>query len=175
MPAYFNDSQRSATKAAGRIAGLDVLRIINEPTAAALSYGLDRLHKDKPAKVLIFDLGGGTFDVSLLTLDGGVTEVKATAGDTRLGGEDFDVAVTKFLMSEAVASGMPDMTNDSRVMRRLQTAAEAAKRQLSQTEEAQIHVESLFSIARGTNTQLQWHTTAQHASHHSPLIFCLAH
>jgi len=104
--------------------------------------------------VLIFDLGGGTFDVSLLTLDGGVTEVKATAGDTRLGGEDFDVAVTKFLMSEAVASGMPDMSNDSRVMRRLQTAAEAAKRQLSQTEEAQIHVESLFSIARGTNTQV---------------------
>jgi heat shock protein 1/8 len=149
VPAYFNDSQRAATKAAGRIAGLDVLRIINEPTAAALSYGLDRLHKDKPAKVLIFDLGGGTFDVSLLTLDGGVTEVKATAGDTRLGGEDFDVAVTKFLMSEAVASGMPDMSNDSRVMRRLQTAAEAAKRQLSQTEEAQIHVESLFSIARG--------------------------
>ena len=98
VPAYFNDSQRAATKAAGRIAGLDVLRIINEPTAAALSYGLDRLHKDKPAKVLIFDLGGGTFDVSVLTIDGGVTEVKATGGDTRLGGEDFDVAVTKFLM-----------------------------------------------------------------------------
>jgi len=149
VPAYFNDSQRAATKAAGRIAGLDVLRIINEPTAAALSYGLDRLHKDKPAKVLIFDLGGGTFDVSVLSIDGGVTEVKATGGDTRLGGEDFDVAVTKFLMSEAVAAGNPDMSADPRVMRRLQTAAEGAKRQLSQTEEAQIHVESLFSIQKG--------------------------
>lgn len=146
VPAYFNDSQRAATKAAGRIAGLDVLRIINEPTAAALSYGLDRLHKDKPARVLIFDLGGGTFDVSVLSIDGGVTEVKATGGDTRLGGEDFDVATTKFLMQEAVAQGMPDMSSDARVMRRLQTAAEQAKRQLSQAEEAQIQVESLFSI-----------------------------
>jgi len=149
VPAYFNDSQRAATKAAGRIAGLDVLRIINEPTAAALSYGLDRMHKDKPAKVLIFDLGGGTFDVSVLAIDGGVTEVKATGGDTRLGGEDFDVAVTKFLMQEAVAAGMPDMSEDARVMRRLQTAAEGAKRQLSQSEEAPIHVESLFSIQKG--------------------------
>jgi len=94
-------------------------------------------------------VGGGTFDVSVLTIDGGVTEVKATGGDTRLGGEDFDVACTKFLMSEAVAQGMPDMSADARTMRRLQTAAEAAKRQLSQGEEAQIHVESLFSIARG--------------------------
>jgi L1 cell adhesion molecule like protein len=146
VPAYFNDSQRAATKAAGKIAGLDVLRIINEPTAAALSYGLDRRHKDKPAKVLIFDLGGGTFDVSVLTIEGGVTEVKATGGDTRLGGEDFDLSVTKFLMAEAVASGMPDCSADTRVMRRLQNAAEQAKRQLSQTQEAQVHVESLFTI-----------------------------
>jgi len=146
VPAYFNDAQRSATKAAGKIAGLDVLRIINEPTAAALSYGLDRRHKDKPAKVLIFDLGGGTFDVSVLSIEGGVTEVKATGGDTRLGGEDFDISVTKFLIQEAVAQGMPDISSDNRAFRRLQTAVEGAKRQLSQTEEADVHVESLFTI-----------------------------
>ena len=144
VPAYFNDSQRSATKAAGRIAGLDVLRIINEPTAAALSYGLDRLHKDKPARVLIFDLGGGTFDVSVLAIEGGVTEVKATGGDTRLGGEDFDLIVTKHLISEAIEQGLPDITGDPRAMRRLQIAVEQAKRQLSQTTEAELFVEGLF-------------------------------
>ena len=146
VPAYFNDSQRSATKAAGKIAGLDVLRIINEPTAAALSYGLDRRHQDKSTKVLIFDLGGGTFDVSVLAIEGGVTEVKATGGDTRLGGEDFDVNVTKFLVSEAVEKGMPDISSDARAMRRLQNAVEQAKRQLSQSSEADIHVEALFTL-----------------------------
>ena len=146
VPAYFNDSQRSATKAAGKIAGLDVLRIINEPTAAALSYGLDRRHQDKPSKVLIFDLGGGTFDVSVLAIEGGVTEVKATGGDTRLGGEDFDVNVTKFLVAEAVEKGMPDISSDARAMRRLQNAVEQAKRQLSQSTEADIHVEALFTL-----------------------------
>jgi len=145
VPAYFNDSQRSATKAAGKIAGLDVLRIINEPTAAALSYGLDRTHKDEPAKVLIFDLGGGTFDVSVLTIEGGVTEVKATGGDTRLGGEDFDNIVTKFLIQEAVSQGMPDISEDARAVRRLQTAVEQAKRALSSSAETQIHVEGLFT------------------------------
>jgi len=159
VPAYFNDSQRSATKAAGRIAGLDVLRIINEPTAAALLYGLDRRHKEKPAKVLIFDLGGGTFDVSVLSIEGGVTEVRATGGDTRLGGEDFDHAMTKFLAQEAVAQGLPDISEDLRAMRRLQTAAEQAKRQLSQTEEADIHVESLVTVERkkGNAKQLDFH------------------
>jgi len=146
VPAYFNDSQRSATKAAGKIAGLDVLRIINEPTAAALSYGLDRRHSDVPAKVLIFDLGGGTFDVSVLAIEGGVTEVKATGGDTRLGGEDFDINVTKFLVSESVAQGLPDISGDARAMRRLQTAVEQAKRQLSQSTEADLHVEALFTL-----------------------------
>jgi len=165
VPAYFNDSQRSATKAAGRIAGLDVLRIINEPTAAALSYGLDRRHKDKPAKVLIFDLGGGTFDVSVLNIEGGLTEVKATGGDTRLGGEDFDISVTKFLISEAVEKGFPDITEDPRAFRRLQNAAEAAKRQLSQTAEAEIHVESLFSIpqAKGPAKQVDFKYTLTRA------------
>ena len=146
VPAYFNDSQRSATKAAGKIAGLDVLRIINEPTAAALSYGLDRRHQDKPSKVLIFDLGGGTFDVSVLAIEGGVTEVKATGGDTRLGGEDFDINVTRFLVSEGVAQGMPDISSDPRAMRRLQNAVEQAKRQLSQSSEADIKVEALFTL-----------------------------
>ena len=146
VPAYFNDSQRSATKAAGKIAGLEVLRIINEPTAAALSYGLDRRHADKPAKVLIFDLGGGTFDVSVLAIEGGVTEVKATGGDTRLGGEDFDINVTKFLVSESVAQGLPDISSDPRAMRRLQNAVEQAKRQLSQSTETDIHVEALFTL-----------------------------
>jgi len=165
VPAYFNDSQRSATKAAGRIAGLEVLRIINEPTAAALSYGLDRRHKDKPAKVLIFDLGGGTFDVSVLNIEGGLTEVKATGGDTRLGGEDFDIATTKFLIQEAVSKGMPDITEDPRAYRRLQNAAEAAKRQLSQTEDAEIHVESLFTIpqAKGAAKQVDFKYTLTRA------------
>ena len=146
VPAYFNDSQRSATKAAGRIAGLDVLRIINEPTAAALSYGLDRRHQERPAKVLIFDLGGGTFDVSVLNIEGGVTEVKATGGDTRLGGEDFDITVTRFLVQESVAQGLPDISGDARAMRRLQNAVEQAKRQLSQSSEADLHVEALFTL-----------------------------
>jgi heat shock protein 1/8 len=147
VPAYFNDSQRSATKAAGLIAGLDVLRIINEPTAAALSYGLDKRHEDRASRVLIFDLGGGTFDVSILTIENGVTEVKATGGDTRLGGEDFDVAVTKFLIQEAVENQkMPDISNDPRAFRRLQTAVENAKRQLSAGSEAEIHVEALFTL-----------------------------
>jgi len=146
VPAYFNDSQRAATKAAGKIAGLDVLRIINEPTAAALSYGLDRRHKDKPANVLIFDLGGGTFDVSVLNIDGGVTQVMATGGDTRLGGEDFDITVSRFLAQEAVSQGMPDISKDPRATRRLQNAVEQAKRQLSQSAEAQIHVEALFTL-----------------------------
>jgi heat shock protein 1/8 len=145
VPAYFNDSQRSATKAAGKIAGLDVLRIINEPTAAALSYGLDRTHKDKPAKVLIFDLGGGTFDVSVLSIEGGVTEVKSTGGDTRLGGEDFDNVVTKFLIQEAISQGMPDISEDPRSVRRLQSAVEQAKRALSSSAETDIHVEALFT------------------------------
>jgi len=132
-----------------------VLRIINEPTAAALSYGLDRRHKDRPARVLIFDLGGGTFDVSVLQIEGGVTEVKATGGDTRLGGEDFDNAVTKFLIQESIAQGLPDISDDLRATRRLQNAVEQAKRQLSEQEEVDIVVEALFT----TDQKIKGHAT----------------
>jgi len=131
-PAYFNDAQRQATKAAGQIAGLEVLRIINEPTAAAIAYGLDQ--KGKEAKnVLIFDLGGGTFDVSILRIDDGMFEVKATGGDTHLGGEDFDNDFVVFLAAELKrqTKGQVDITQDKKAMRRLKAAAEKAKRELS--------------------------------------------
>jgi L1 cell adhesion molecule like protein len=133
VPAYFNDSQRQATKDAGAIAGLNVLRIINEPTAAAVAYGLDKKDDVKGERnVLIFDLGGGTFDVSLLTMDDGVFEVKATAGDTHLGGEDFDNRVVDILIRdwERRNKGI-DLRGNKRAMRRLKTAAERAKRSLS--------------------------------------------
>jgi len=131
-PAYFNDAQRQATKAAGQIAGLEVMRIINEPTAAAIAYGLDQ--KGKEAKnVLIFDLGGGTFDVSILRIDDGMFEVKATGGDTHLGGEDFDQDFVTFLAQELkrTTKGQVDITKDKKAMRRLKASAEKAKRDLS--------------------------------------------
>jgi len=145
VPAYFNDSQRNATKAAGRIAGLDVLRIINEPTAAALAYGLDMAEKENKssANILVFDLGGGTFDVSLLTIDNGVFEVQATGGDTRLGGEDFDRTVTDFLIGEAKKKGL-DIGTNQRAIKRLFVAAEKAKRTLSELTTTNIDVESLI-------------------------------
>jgi heat shock protein 1/8 len=144
VPAYFNDAQRNATKAAGRIAGLEVLRIINEPTAAALAYGLDMAEKENKtsANVLVFDLGGGTFDVSLLTIDNGVFEVQATGGDTRLGGEDFDRNVAEFLAGEAKKKGM-DVGTNARANKRLYVAAEKAKRTLSELTTTNIDVESL--------------------------------
>jgi heat shock protein 1/8 len=120
VPAYFNDSQRQATKDAGSIAGLNVLRIINEPTAAAIAYGLDKMHKEE-THVLIFDLGGGTFDVSLLTLDGGVFEVKATAGDTHLGGEDFDNKLVDYCASDFLRKHGVDVRQNARAIRRLRT------------------------------------------------------
>jgi len=144
VPAYFNDSQRAATKAAGKIAGLEVMRIINEPTAAALSYGLDLKNRTKKkCNVLIFDLGGGTFDVSILRLEGGTFEVVSTGGDTRLGGEDFDLLTVKFLQKEAEAQGIPDFSKDLRTMKRFAVAAEAAKRVLSQATSADIVVEAI--------------------------------
>eukprot|EP01084_Bolivina_argentea_P143064 251278_1 len=118
VPAYFNDAQRNATKDAGRIAGMDVLRIINEPTAAAIAYGLDKVHEGRERNVLIFDLGGGTFDVSLLTIDGGIFEVKATAGDTHLGGEDFDSRLVNHFMEEFRRKNKKDMSNNQRAVRR---------------------------------------------------------
>ncbi|KAG0172733.1 Heat shock protein sks2 [Apophysomyces sp. BC1034] len=143
VPAYFNDSQRQATKDAGTIAGLDVLRIINEPTAAAIAYGLD----DKDAKernVLIYDLGGGTFDVSLLTISGGVFAVKATAGNTHLGGEDFDNTLVNHFVQEIKRKHKKDISSDPRALRRLRSASERAKRTLSSLTQTTVEVDSLF-------------------------------
>eukprot|EP00656_Telonema_subtile_P008980 TRINITY_DN141_c0_g1_i2.p1 TRINITY_DN141_c0_g1~~TRINITY_DN141_c0_g1_i2.p1 ORF type:complete len:694 (-),score=258.68 TRINITY_DN141_c0_g1_i2:276-2357(-) len=143
VPAYFNDSQRQATKDAGTIAGLNVMRIINEPTAAAIAYGLDKKATGE-RNVLIFDLGGGTFDVSLLTIDDGIFEVKATAGDTHLGGEDFDNRMVNHFVQEFKRKHKKDFTANPRAMRRLRTACERAKRNLSSTANAQIEIDSLF-------------------------------
>ncbi|XP_049302577.1 heat shock protein 70-like [Bactrocera dorsalis] len=144
VPAYFNDSQRQATKDAGRIAGLNVLRIINEPTAAALAYGLDKNLKGE-RNVLIFDLGGGTFDVSILTIDeGSLFEVRATAGDTHLGGEDFDNRLVNHLAEEFKRKYKKDLRSNPRALRRLRTAAERAKRTLSSSTEATIEIDALY-------------------------------
>ncbi|KAF9357822.1 Heat shock protein sks2 [Mortierella sp. NVP85] len=143
VPAYFNDAQRHATKDAGAIAGLDVLRIINEPTAAAIAYGLDS-KETKEKNVLIFDLGGGTFDVSLLTITGGVFAVKATAGDTHLGGEDFDNTLLEHFKEEFKRKHKKDISGDARATRRLRTACERAKRTLSSLAQTTIEVDSLF-------------------------------
>ena len=134
VPAYFNDSQRQATKDAGSIAGLNVLRIINEPTAAAIAYGLDK--KGNERNVLIFDLGGGTFDVSLLTIEEGIFEVKATAGDTHLGGEDFDNRMVDHFDDEFKRKFKKDLKQNQRALRRLRTACERAKRTLSSSTQA---------------------------------------
>ncbi|XP_063918600.1 heat shock protein 70 A1-like [Zophobas morio] len=144
VPAYFNDSQRQATKDAGVIAGLNVMRIINEPTAAALAYGLDKNLKGE-RNVLIFDLGGGTFDVSILTIDeGSLFEVRATAGDTHLGGEDFDNRLVSHLADEFKRKFKKDLRSNPRALRRLRTAAERAKRTLSSSTEASIEIDALF-------------------------------
>jgi len=143
VPAYFNDSQRQATKDAGRIAELNVLRIINEPTAAAIAYGLDKADQEEQ-NVLIFDLGGGTFDVSLLTIDEGVFEVMATAGDTHLGGEDFDNALVDHCTKDFKRKHKKVMNDNPRAMRRLRTQCEQAKRTLSAAVRATIEVDSLF-------------------------------
>lgn len=142
VPAYFNDAQRQATTDAGRIAGLNVLRIINEPTAAAIAYGLNKTNDER--KVLIFDLGGGTFDVSLLNIDDGVFEVLATAGDTHLGGEDFDNRLVDFCVTDFKKKTGLNPTKNARSMRRLRTACESAKRTLSSAVHATIEVDSLF-------------------------------
>ena len=144
VPAYFNDSQRNATKDAGTMAGLEVLRIINEPTAASLAYGMDNKSSDSK-KVLIFDLGGGTFDVSLLEIQDGIFEVLSTAGDTHLGGEDFDSnMVNHFIQEFKKKNRGKDMSNDPRALRRLRTACERAKRTLSSSTQAFIEVDALY-------------------------------
>jgi L1 cell adhesion molecule like protein len=145
VPAYFNDSQRQATKDAGAISGLNVLRIINEPTAAAIAYGLDKKASRKGEQnVLIFDLGGGTFDVSLLTIEEGIFEVKATAGDTHLGGEDFDNRMVNHFVSEFRRKNKKDISGNARALRRLRTACERAKRTLSSTAQTTIQIDSLY-------------------------------
>ena len=143
VPAYFNDSQRSSTKDAGVIAGLNVLRIINEPTAAAIAYGLDK-QSSKEQIILIFDLGGGTFDVSLLMIEDGIFEVKATAGDTHLGGEDLDNRVVSHFVKEFKRKHKHDISDNPRAIRRLRTACERAKRTLSSSTQTSIEIDSLF-------------------------------
>ncbi|KAJ4001348.1 heat shock cognate 70 [Lentinula boryana] len=143
VPAYFNDSQRQATKDAGTISGMNVLRIINEPTAAAIAYGLDKKVTGE-RNVLIFDLGGGTFDVSLLTIEEGIFEVKATAGDTHLGGEDFDNRLVNHFVQEFKRKNKKDLSSNPRAVRRLRTACERAKRTLSSAAQTSIEIDSLY-------------------------------
>jgi len=143
VPAYFNDAQRQATKDAASIAGLNCLRIINEPTAAAIAYGLDK-DKSKEMTVLIFDLGGGTFDVSLLNIEEGIFEVKATAGDTHLGGEDFDTRLVRHFIQEFKRKTKKDISENPRALRRLRTACERAKRTLSSTAQTTVEIDSLY-------------------------------
>lgn len=137
VPAYFNDSQRKATKDAGKIAGLEVERIINEPTAAALAYGLD---KKKSGTVAVYDLGGGTFDISILELGDGVFEVKSTNGDTSLGGEDFDSTITNYIINEFKKDNGIDLTSDKLAVQRVREAAEKAKIELSSANETDVNL-----------------------------------
>jgi len=147
VPAYFNDAQRQATKDAGSIAGLNVLRIINEPTAAAIAYGLDKKASGGEKNILIFDLGGGTFDVSILSIEDGIFEVKSTAGDTHLGGEDFDNRLVNHFAQEFQRKHKKDLTKNKRSLRRLRTACERAKRTLSSSATANIEIDALFEGA----------------------------
>merc|ERR1712166_1331143 len=142
VPAYFNDAQRQATKDAGSISGIEVLRIINEPTAAAIAYGLDR-QTEEEKNILIFDLGGGTFDVSLLSIEAGIFEVKATNGHTHLGGEDFDNKLVNFCLADFKKKSGIDISKNARALRRLRTQCEKAKRILSSAHTAPIECETL--------------------------------
>jgi len=144
VPAYFNDAQRAATKDAGTIAGLNVLRVVNEPTAAALAYGLDKTDKEE-RQVIVYDLGGGTFDVSILTIDNGVFEVQATAGDTHLGGEDFDNRVISYFAKKYNKENGVDVTKDPKTMGKLKREVEKAKRTLSSQKTAKIEIESFHA------------------------------
>ena len=147
VPAYFNDAQRQATKDAGKIAGLEVMRIINEPTAAALAYGLDKTNKDE--KVLVFDLGGGTFDVSLLDIADGVIEVLATAGNNRLGGDDFDEKIMNYMADSFLKSDGIDLRNDKMALQRLKEAAEKAKIELSSAQQTDVNLPYITADATG--------------------------
>ena len=147
VPAYFTDAQRQATKDAGRIAGLDVKRIINEPTAAALAYGMDKLDEEK--KILVFDLGGGTFDVSILEIGDGTFEVLATAGNNRLGGDDFDKVIIDYLADEFKKAEGVDLRSDKMALQRLKEAAEKAKKELSSTMSTNINLPFITATAEG--------------------------
>ena len=147
VPAYFNDSQRQATKDAGKIAGLEVLRIINEPTAAALAYGLDKM--DNNQKILVYDLGGGTFDVSILELGDGVFEVLSTNGDTKLGGDDFDEKVMNYIADTFKAENGIDLRQDKMALQRLKEAAEKAKIELSSSTQTNINLPFITADATG--------------------------
>ncbi|MGQ0432730.1 MAG: Hsp70 family protein, partial [Microthrixaceae bacterium] len=147
VPAYFDDAQRTATKEAGQIAGLEVLRIINEPTAAALAYGLDKGAADET--VLVFDLGGGTFDVSILEIGDGVFEVKSTHGDTHLGGDDWDQKIIDWLVDQFKAAHGVDLSKDNMAVQRLMEAAEKAKIELSQVQQTQINLPFITATAEG--------------------------
>ncbi|HEY3450151.1 MAG TPA: molecular chaperone DnaK [Myxococcales bacterium] len=148
-PAYFNDAQRQATKDAGRIAGLNVLRIINEPTAAALAYGLDKQKEGKAEKIAVYDLGGGTFDITILELNSGVFEVKATNGDTFLGGEDFDQRIIDYLCKKFLEDTKIDLKKDRMALQRLKEAAERAKHELSSAEETEVNLPFITADATG--------------------------
>jgi molecular chaperone DnaK len=151
VPAYFNDAQRQATKDAGRIAGLNVLRILNEPTAAALAYGIDKQGQEK---VAVFDLGGGTFDISILELNDGVYQVKSTHGDTFLGGEDFDHAIMNHLIKKFQESDQIDLSQDNLALQRIKEAAEKAKHELSSTESTDIELPFITAV-NGTPKHLK--------------------
>ena len=146
VPAYFNDAQRQATKDAGKIAGLDVKRIINEPTAAALAYGLDNEHEQK---IMVYDLGGGTFDVSIIEIGDGVIEVLSTNGDTHLGGDDFDNAIVNWMLSEFKSAEGVDLATDKMAMQRLKEAAEKAKKELSSATTTNINLPFITATAEG--------------------------
>lgn len=146
VPAYFNDAQRQATKDAGQIAGLDVLRVINEPTAAALAYGLDRADN---AVIAVYDLGGGTFDISILEMQKGVFEVKSTNGDTHLGGEDFDIVLVQHILNEFKKESNMDLSSDPMAIQRIREAAEKAKIELSSTSQTEINLPFITADASG--------------------------
>ena len=146
VPAYFTDAQRQATKDAGKIAGLDVKRIINEPTAAALAYGLDN---EKEQKIMVYDLGGGTFDVSIIEIGDGVIEVLSTSGDNRLGGDDFDEAITNYMISDFKTKTGVDLTTDKMALQRIKEAAEKAKKELSSATQTNINIPYITVTAEG--------------------------
>lgn len=167
VPAYFNDSQRQATKDAGKIAGLDVLRIINEPTAAALAYGMD---KADGKTIAVFDLGGGTFDVSILEISGGVFEVKATNGDTMLGGEDFDEELLARLLKDFKKDSGIDLSGDNLAMQRLREAAEKAKRELDGLAQTDVSLPFITADASGPKHMNTKISRAQFEALVQPLI-----